>query len=153
MLSLSLKSITSLTEWQRRVKKETRKRKLDNDLQTTQLFSPGISCAAIFDKWMKSFPARKVTTGYYLGFMLLQRIRVNPVLALCPALDQAFRFYSCNAEKGYLNKLRDLLTQFSSVHSCNPFLHNWWILPSLQLSLLSCLLTKRVTENMNNGVH
>ena len=66
---------------------------------------------------MKSNPARKVTTGYYPGFMLPPRIRVNPRLALCPALDQAFRCCSGKLRKGTSNRTQRF---FNTVFVCTP---------------------------------
>ncbi len=54
---------------------------------------------------MKSFPARKVTTGYYPGFMLPPRIRVNPRLALCPALTKLLGVVPANLRKGTSKEL------------------------------------------------
>src|SRR5690349_8012882 len=74
-----------------------------------------------------------------------QRLKTHTL----PALDQAFRYLPCKMRKGSSNKLRDLLTQLLSALLRDPFLHNWWILPGLQLSLTSPLLTKRILEDVN----
>ena len=90
-------------------------------------------------------------TGQYCILSRFYAHTSNQRLKTCtlPALDQAFRYLPCKMRKGSSNKLRDLLTQLSSALLRDLYLHDWWILPGLQLSLNSPLLTKRISEDVN----
>ena len=128
------------TEWLRRVTYE--------GLYTTHYLLQGLVCCFL-DQWMKSFPARKVTTGYYPGFMLPTRIRVNSGLALCPALTRLLGIVLASLRKGASKELGFLnsFCLFVINTTCFPS----WLGKSQVLSCLWLLLLPlaRIKEDGN----